>query len=348
MRMPKTRLIEAAIALAACGFLAAAANAQTAVKDFSTGPANGAYKFASWTPDSLRELMTGNAGSERTEIVGHLFLPKDDNKEKLPALILMHGSGGIYRAMTDYWPKQFNAAGIAVFSLDSFGPRGVKSTAEDQSQVPFAADIADVFAALKLLATHPRIDPKRIAIMGFSRGGLTTWRAAVERVITSQKMPDGLRFAAHIPVYSGGCTGVFRLVVKPGVFSKAPMLWIHGDADDYTPIGPCQEYADKIGKAGTPVEFAVIKGARHKFDADGLKRTRIAGAQTSVPSCPIEVDIDTLAAFDRTTGQRLQGAAFQALLKKCVSRGASVEGNAAARDTAAKAAIAFLKKAFSL
>lgn len=334
-------------AAAACLLIAAgAAEAQTAVTDFKAGPANGAYKFASWTPNTLPDLLKGNAANERTEIVGHLFLPKGDGK--VPAVILMHGSGGIYGAMTDYWPKQFNAAGIAVLSLDTFGPRGVKSTAEDQSQVPFAADIADVFAALNLLASHPRVDPARIAIMGFSRGGIATWRAGVERIVASQKLAGGLRFAAHIPVYSGGCTGLFRLVVKPGVFTKAPMLWIHGDADDYTPIGPCQEYSANIGKAGTPVEFAVVKGARHKFDADGLKRTQIAGAQTSRADCPLEIDIDNFTAFDKTNGQRLQGEAYQAMLKKCSGRGASVEGNSAARDAAAKAAVGFLRKVFAL
>jgi dienelactone hydrolase len=303
-----------AVALAAgLLFAAGAAEAQTAVSDFKAGPPNGTYKFASATPATMPDLLRGGAEAPRADIVGHLFLPKGD--AKVPAVILMHGSGGIYGAMTDYWPKQFTAAGIAVFSLDTFAPRGVKSTAEDQSQVPFVADIADVFAALNLLATHPRIDPSRIAIMGFSRGGIATWRAGVERIIASRKLPDGLRFAAHIPVYSGGCTGVFRLVVKPGTFTKAPMLWIHGDADDYTPIGPCQEYAASIGKAGTPVEFVVLKGARHKFDADGLKRTQIAGAQTSRPDCPLEIDIDTLAAYDRTKGQRLQGEAYQAALK---------------------------------
>jgi dienelactone hydrolase len=345
MRNNNHRFVKFFAAFAACLlFAAGAAKAQTAVADFKAGPPNGAYKFASTTPNTLPDLLKG-AEAPRTDIVGHLFLPKGDGK--VPAVILMHGSGGIYRAMTDYWPKQFNAAGIAVLSLDTFGPRGVKSTAEDQSQVPFAADIADVFAALNILATHPRIDASRIAIMGFSRGGIAAWRGNVERIIAAQKLAGGLRFAAHIPVYSGGCTGVFRFVTKPGVFGKAPMLWIHGDADDYTPIGPCQEYAANIGKTGTPVEFVVIKGARHKFDADGLKRTQVAGAQTSRPDCPLEIDIDTLAAYDKTNGQRLQGEAYQAILKKCSGRGASVEGNAAARETAAKAAVGFLQKTFA-
>jgi dienelactone hydrolase len=324
---------------------APAAQAQTAVNDFSAGPGNGTYKFASWTPKTTQDLLKGNAQNERTDIVGHLFLPK--GSEKVPAVILMHGSGGIYKAMLDYWPKQFNAARIAVLSVDSFGPRGVKSVAEDQSLVPLAADLADAFAALRLMASHPRIDASRVAVMGFSRGGQNAWRTAVERIIAAQKLPDGLRFAAHIPVYAGGCGGQFRLVVKPGVFSMAPMLWIHGDADDYTAIGPCQDYADKIGKAGTPVEFLVLKGARHKFDEDNTRLIQLPKVQRAAADCPLELDIDTFYAYDRTTGERLQGDAYRAVVKKCMTLGGSVQGNTAAREKAAQATLAFLKKVFA-
>ena len=151
---------------------------------------------------------------------------------------------------------------------------------------------------------------------------------------------------AVIPTYAGACAGIFRLAVKPGVFSKAPILFIHGDADDYTPIGPCQDYADKIGKAGTPVEFAVIEGAHHKFDSDDLRRYTVRGAARTRPECPLETDIDTSYVYDRTTWTRLQGPAFAAALKGCGAVGATVEGNIRARDKAAQAAVAFLKKTF--
>jgi len=327
--------------------LAFAAHAQSpeVMSTFASAPPSGKYAFASWTPKTFADLMKGNQSSEAVNIVGHLFLPPGN--EKVPAVVLVHGSGGIYNAELDFWPKQFNAAGIAVFTLDMFGPRGVQSTAEDQSQVPFAADTADAFAALKLLATHPRIDAKHIAIMGFSRGGIAALRAAVERIIASQKLPDGLRYAAVVPTYPGACAGIYRLVVKPGVFSKTPILFIHGDADDYTPIGPCQEYADKIGKAGTPVEFVVLEGAYHKFDSDDLKRYYVRGATRTKPECPLETDIDTGYVYDRTTATRLQGEAFTAALKSCGAVGATVEGSNRARDKAAQAAVAFLKKTFA-
>jgi dienelactone hydrolase len=322
-------------------------HSQDLVVDFKAGPPNGVYSFASSSPRTLADLVKAQPTPiDPVNTVGHLFLPA--GADKVPAVVLAHGSGGIYSAMLDFWPKQLNTAGVAVFSLDGFGPRGVKSTAEDQSQVPFGADMADAYAALKLLATHPRIDPARIAIMGFSRGGISAWRTGLERVIAAQGLPDGLRFAAHIPMYSGGCTGLFRVVVKPGVFTKSPMLWVHGDADDYTPMGACRSYAERIGKAGTPVEFVVIPGAQHKFDMDEQRRIPVRGAQKTLETCPLEMDIDTMAFFDSSTGQRLAFPDAQAVNKaKCSAVGATVEGSTKAREQAAVAVLAFLKKSFA-
>jgi dienelactone hydrolase len=329
-----------------CGLAAINVQAQEKVADFKAGPPTGVYAFASITPKALPDLVKPGASGGAVNIVGHLFLPQGG--DKVPVVLLMHGSGGIYNAMLNYWPKLLNAQGIAVFSLDRFGPRGVKSTAEDQSQVPFVADVADAFAALRLLASHPRIDDKRIAIMGFSRGGVASWRTAVERIITAQQLPDGLRFAAHIQTYSAGCSGSLRLIVKPGVFSKSPELWIHGDADDYTPIGACRDYSKRIGEAGTPVEFVSVPGAYHKFDDDDQRLITIRGAQRTMDNCPLEMDIDTLATYDRNTRQRLSGDALQQAAKSCSELGASVQGNSAARDKAGQATLAFLRKVFGL
>jgi len=333
----------AAFAAATIGTFAFA-QAPEVVADFAAGPGSGRYAFASSTPKALPELFAGTAPKD-VNIVGHLFLPP--GADKVPAVLLIHGSGGMYSALLDYWPKKFNAAGIAVLAIDMFGPRGVQSTADDQSAVPFTADVADAFAALRLLATHPRIDAKRIAVMGFSRGGAAAWRTGLTRMIASQKLPEGLRFAAHIPVYAGGCTGLLRVVVKPGVFATDPMLFIHGEADDYTPIAPCRAFADEIRRAGTPVEFVAIPGAMHKFDQEDIRRTFVRGAVRSKAECPLEIDIDTLYAYDRSTGQRLQGDAFRDMLKSCGAVGASVEGNHAARDQAADAALSFLAKTFA-
>ena len=95
------------------------------------------------------------------------------------------------------------------------------------------------------------------------------------------------------------------------------------------------------------MQFVVIEGAHHKFDADDLRRHYLRGAVRTKADCPIEIDIDTLYAYDRTTGARLQGPAFADAQKGCSAVGATVEGNHAAREKSARAAVGFLQKTFA-
>jgi dienelactone hydrolase len=256
----------------------------------------------------------------------------------------VHGSGGIYPEQISFWAKQLNAQGIAAFVINIFGPRGVKSTGEDQSQVSFATDTADAFAALGMLAGHPQIDPKRIAVMGFSRGGITAVRSGLVPIIKGAT-PGGLRFAAHIAVYSGGCAGVLSVTPKPGAFSPEPMLFVHGDADDYAYLSDCRTYAQRIKAAGTPAELVVLPGARHKFDVDSTKLINLPSNSKSKEGCPLEYDIVDMKVRDRRSGEALSPDKVKDIGNDlCSTKGATMEGNHEARDAAGKAVIEFLKK----
>lgn len=336
----------AALLLAAAATVAQTGNA-TSVTDFSAGPGNGTYSFASSTPRTLADAMDRNRARPPATAVGQLMLPAGATA-KVPAVLLVHGSGGVYPALADFWGKRLNDQGMAVFIIDIFGARGVQSTADDQSLVPFSADLADAFAALRLLASHPKIDRERIVIMGFSRGGIAAWRTAVNK-IAGGLSSDGLRFAAHIPVYSGGCTGITSVSVKPGVFGPAPMLWIHGDEDDYTYASDCQDFAQRIRAAGTPTEFVLLPGARHKFDADDGRRHQLPNVQKTRQGCPLEFDVDALTFRDRRNGAAIAAAEVGAFSKaNCATTGATVEGDRKSREAAAKAVDAFLKQTLKL
>lgn len=84
--------------------------------------------------------------------------------------------------------------------VDSFTPRNVRETATDQARLPTAANVADALAALRLLATHPRIDPDRIGIIGFSKGGQVALYTALEP-FRRAVIDDDRRFAAHVALY---------------------------------------------------------------------------------------------------------------------------------------------------
>lgn len=336
----------AALLLGATAALAQAGGA-TAVTDFSAGPGNGTYSFASSTPRTLADVIDRSRPRPPATAIGQLMLPAG-GAGKVPAVLLVHGSGGVYRELADFWGRRLNEQGIAVFIIDIFGARGVSSTADDQSLVPFSADLADEFAALQLLASHPRIDRERIAVMGFSRGGIAAWRAAVNRIAAGLSS-DGLRFAAHIPMYSGGCTGITSVTVKPGVFGPAPVLWIHGDEDDYTYASDCQDFAQRIRATGTPTEFILLPGARHKFDLDDGRRHQLPFVQKTRQGCPLEFDVDALTFRDRRSGAAIAAAEVGAFSKaNCAATGATVEGDRKAREAAARAVDGFLRQVFKL
>src|SRR6185436_13242520 len=128
-------------------------------------------------------------------------------------------------------------AGIAAFVVDSFTPRSIRQTATDQSQLSTAANVADALAALRLLATHPRLDPARIGVMGFSKGGQVALYTALEP-FRKAVIADATRFAAHIPLYPY-CNDWPVAAQLDG----APILMLLGGKDDYTPAAPCQDYA---------------------------------------------------------------------------------------------------------
>lgn len=325
----------------------AAALAQNAISltDFSSGPGNGLYSYASSTPATVMDLIQTSRPRPAATGQGQLVLPANIPADaRLPAVVMVHGSGGVYPEELTYWAKLLNEQGIAAFVIDIFNPRGVKSTGEDQSQVPFAADTADAFAALGMLAGHPRIDPKRIAVMGFSRGGITAVRSGVVPIIRGSS-PSGLRFAAHVALYSGGCSGVLAVTPKPGAFSPEPMLFVHGDADDYAYISDCRSYAQRIAAAGTPTEFVALPGVRHKFDVDSSRRINLPSNSKSKEGCPLEYDIVDVKVRDRRSGDALSQDKVKEIQRElCAAKGATMEGDSKAREAAGATVIAFLNK----
>jgi Acetyl xylan esterase (AXE1) len=150
------------------------------------------------TTPTMSDFLQGIRPTATSLIWGDLELPPGP-VERGPAVVVVHGSGGV-GPREDRWAEELRRAGAATFVLDSFTGRGIAFTAEDQSQLSSLAMIGDAYRALELLATHPRIDPARIAVMGFSKGGAVALYAALQRF---QRLhgPAGARFAHHVAFY---------------------------------------------------------------------------------------------------------------------------------------------------
>jgi dienelactone hydrolase len=178
----------------------------------------------------------------------------------------MHGSGGISAYVVD-WIPVLNSLGIATFLVDSFTGRGLARLNEDQSQLGRLVQVFDSFRALELMAKHPRVDPSRIAAMGFSRGGQGVLYASVKRF---QKLygPGGVAFAAHIPFYPT-CNTTF---LDDENVADVPIRIFHGTADDYVPVAPCRSYVERLS-----ITSSMARNLRRRSSWLMLKRREIVG-----------------------------------------------------------------------
>jgi dienelactone hydrolase len=298
---------------------------------------SGRIEFRSVTPSGPTQLVQRSYPAEGTVVVGNLALTPGA-AGRAPAMVIAHGSGGILPGREEAWARRLGALGLATFVVDSFGPRGLKSTAMDQSRLSTMANLADALAALRLLATHPRIDPARIGVMGFSRGGQVALYSALEPLRGG--VVDGeLRFAAHVALYPS-CSIPYRARRVTG----APMLLLLAGADDYTPPQFCRAYAGWFRERGAPVTVAEYPGAFHNFDIPDPPRF-VAGLQ-SARRCAAEVDVDSGIMRRVDTGVALRGPAVGDYLRACTQRGATIGGNAATVSQAERDVAAFLSKVF--
>jgi len=180
--------------LVAASTLFSPVSAQTLNRD-----TQGRIGFASFTPRTMFDLARERRQDwAEQKVWGDLSLPKTAG-DKIPVIVLMHGSGGVERGMAQ-WVDAFNDMGVATFVVYSFEPRGVKGTVDDQTRVPYAANLMDALQALQLLAKHPRIDESKIGVMGFSRGGSVAFQSALEPLRHAVVKSD-LKFALHIGLW---------------------------------------------------------------------------------------------------------------------------------------------------
>ncbi|MBU0724632.1 MAG: dienelactone hydrolase family protein [Alphaproteobacteria bacterium] len=282
---------------------------------------SGPILFPSVTPSGPSQFLAGDAPA--SVISGTLTFPEGaggGTAERLPAMVISHGSGGILPDREPVWAERLRKLGVATFVVDSFGPRGIASTGADQSRLPLAASVADALHALRLLATHPRIDPARIGVIGFSKGGQVALYTALEPFRGAVMAGGDERFALHVALYAS-CS--IPYMAEP--VSTAPILLLLGGADDYTPSAHCARYVDWLRARGGDVSLTVLEGAHHGFDLPSPPRflQRVQSAR----GCGMDILLDPVEARLWTDGRVLRSDEIDAYLRGCMQRGGTFGGD---------------------
>jgi dienelactone hydrolase len=223
---------------------------------------------------SAQEFLL-NSGPGKPHILAVELKIPQCQATKFPAVVLMHGSGGI-GSNIETWTQALNRAGFASLVVDSFSGRGITSTIQDQTQLNSLSMMVDAFRALDLLAKHPRIDPAKISILGFSKGAVASMFSASTRF---NAMHGGqVKFAAHIGLYVPCNTRVMGDTEVTG----SPMRFFNGSGDDYVSIVPCRTYVAELQAKDANASMTEFDDAEHGYDIPLLpKRMELPKAQST-------------------------------------------------------------------
>jgi dienelactone hydrolase len=284
---------------------------------------------------SDRQFLTGDANGKPVTVAGEFRIAQGSGR--LPVMVLMHGSSGI-GANIEPWVHQFNAMGISTFVIDGFSGRGLTAVGSNQALLGRLNFILDIYRSLDILAHHPRVDPERIVLMGFSRGGQAALYASLDR-FNKLWNKSGVQFAGYIPFYPD-CSTTYATDTE---VAARPIRIFHGTPDDYNPVASCKAYVARLQQAKRDVVLTEYPDSAHGFDAGllGLATVAVSTNAQTARHCHIRegeggvlMNADTEAPFGYKDA--------------CIELNPHVGGNPATAEEARKAVDEFLRALFKL
>jgi dienelactone hydrolase len=238
-----------------------------------------------------------------TMLDAYLYRPTTDGPH--PALVFMHGCGGLlnkeghpWTRETD-WARRFNALGYVVLMVDGFTPRG---SGEMCSQAGFKIELYrarphDAYGALAYLQQQPLVRPDRIGLVGWSEGGGAILIAIRDASGSRPKtLPKG-DFRVALTFYPASC----HADAFPQAWTtRIPLQVLIGESDVWTPAEPCRQMIEAAAANGAPVSIKTYAGAYHDFDWPGVKVHPLPKFVTRADVVPI-AGMDPAARADALT-----------------------------------------------
>lgn len=280
--------------------------------------------------------LTAYGPDKKLVVEGNLVLPKNHDGSMV---IFSHGSGG-YGQVQEFWAGFLHEKGIGTFAIDHFAPRGVINDLHSQVRVSEQQMAFDVLHAAQLLLTHPAIDSKRIFHAGWSKGAIAGMIASMDKVQGLNGIhPSDSPFAGFIEFYPW-CG--FQTDLKP----TSPMLVLHGEEDNYTPLAMCRRLIGELQANGAEIRLETFAGAHHAFDkwaAPVQDEPDHLTIRRTTADCTLNVDGKSLEI--RTVDGQFSIDNFntrKAFLLNCAEKGVTMGGAPTHRERAQKLVLDFI------
>ena len=241
--------------------------------------------FQSASYVDFRQLLSRETPAVAVTVPATLSFP-EEAKDRYPAVVVVHTIAGYLEANEGEYAAELRKAGYATLTYDSFAARGTTGVALSRSGPGlWPTAVADAYAALRLLAGHPKIDAGQIAIVGFSYGGEVAHLTAFERLRAALD-PGQARFVGHVAYYPAG---VFGAIAEQGAYTGSPLLMLLGEKDDNLPVAKVEGYLAYAKAAGfpTPIEAVTYLGAYHAWTVPSLTTLRFYPEYASTKKCPL-------------------------------------------------------------
>ena len=196
-------------------------------------------------------------------IEGHLFRPEGSGP--FPAIVYLHGCGGLLKNTRTRMAELLTGWGYVSLMVDSFATRGIEQGCDRvmvDRQGVMPARQGDALGALSYLSKLPFVDPKRIAVVGSSQGGIVALQLASTHPADMFAIPDELKFKAAVAYYPMCEVATDQLTI--------PTTILIGDLDDWSPVRDCERLMERRAGKGAPVNLVIYPGAYHAFDAPNL------------------------------------------------------------------------------
>ena len=226
----------------------------------------GVIYYPTTSPYDLAVILGDMSLAPATTGKGYLSIPDTASEEnRVPAMVIVPGSGGIAPGREHEYATWFKQRGIAAFVVEYYEPRGFGPDANYLIRTSAVTEfdlIADAYSALKLLGSSPLIDPERIGIIGFSYGGMAA-RLAMDTRIQQALAPEATPFNLHIDAY-GPCFQDLQAQDN----GTAALLTLRGTEDASNELAACQRREDDIRALGNPVVAHIYQGAGHAWEVE--------------------------------------------------------------------------------
>lgn len=254
--------------------------------------ADGSDKKIIWSPELSflkdygfsPEIVSNFAADGKTKLRSLILKPQDfDPKNSYPVLEWIYGgphTNVFTNDLTDPQILQLQELanqGFIIVLTDGRGTPGRGRNFQDFSRGRFGqVEIADHAAVLRELGkSRNYMDLKRVGIFGHSWGGYFSLRALLQEPelykagVLMAPVADISSMRVAVESFMGCLPAVCPEVYKAGDSLteigklKAPVMIIHGTADDDIPISESVKIVDALQKAGKEHQFILLSGTDH-------------------------------------------------------------------------------------